>query len=109
MGCQICHSSCTVCRSSSDSSATELRRCPEIGEIAVGISGEEMLDNRGNIGNNGGIVQGIISALQKRIAAREQSEIDKLVVGEYCNVGQVARQNDCRSIKAEAYHTAKVV
>ena len=28
MGCQICHSSCTVCRSSSDSSATELRRCP---------------------------------------------------------------------------------
>ena len=30
MGCQICHSSCTVCRSSSDSSATELRRCPNI-------------------------------------------------------------------------------
>ena len=30
MGCQICHSSCTVCRSSSDSSATELRRCPHI-------------------------------------------------------------------------------
>ena len=29
MGCQICHSSCTVCRSSSDSSATELRRCPQ--------------------------------------------------------------------------------
>ena len=29
MGCQICHSSCTVCRSSSDSSATELRRCPK--------------------------------------------------------------------------------
>ena len=34
MGCQICHSSCTVCRSSSDSSATELRRCPL---IIVGI------------------------------------------------------------------------
>jgi len=32
MGCQICHSSCTVCRSSSDSSATELHRCPENSE-----------------------------------------------------------------------------
>lgn len=34
MGCQICHSSCTVCRSSSDSSATELRRCPNISRKA---------------------------------------------------------------------------
>lgn len=75
---------------------------------------EFVVENAGRFGNGDlwaviGKSPSEISALQKRIAAREQSEIDKLVVGEYCNVGQVARQNDCRSIKAEAYHTAKVV
>ena len=39
MGCQICHSSCTVCRSSSDSSATELRRCPDVLEGKTAVYG----------------------------------------------------------------------
>ena len=59
MGCQICHSSCTVCRSSSDSSATELRRCPEIWKNFKNIvedptSVELNTDEQGNITVNGG-------------------------------------------------------
>lgn len=77
-------------------------------EVNLFVTGNEVLDERSDVGDSGVTVEGIVTDFKQDNVLEHEVEIDGLVVGCNVYVGNVVRQKQTWDKKGKSHHTTKV-